>query len=238
MESKKAKDIEEKNVKTKPEKLKKAKNIKASKNKKGITIAAIVIIVALLVVGIIYCAMIIKEQHEANKVVETMFNSIKSGENEARNKYLAYDEIVNNNETEDQNTEAVNSQFNALFSKLEYKIVKTQVDSQKASITVEVSNKNTGTVFSNYISKAMSLAISNASKEGYTEENFNDDLQQLLTNEMNSKDVETVTNTITIDMIKENGNWKIITDSNRLANVVLPGLADKLQAVQSAINNN
>ena len=57
-----------------------------------------------------------------------------------------------------------------------------------------------------------------------------------LIEQVESEDIQTITNTISLDMEKEDGDWKMTTDTTVFTNAVLPGLMDKINETQSALS--
>lgn len=211
-----------------------------TKNKKRVGKVVLIIVVIILIAAATYYVMLKQEQAKVEQKVETIFNALKSGDTATQNKYLAYDKMLGNTEKTEESTEEMavedNTQFNALFKKLDYKIISTSANFKKSTVVIEITNKDCGVIFTNYFTKAMQLAFASAFSNDYSEEELDSQLQQYLIEQVESEDTQTITNTISLDMEKEDGDWKITTDTTVFTNAVLPGLMDKINETQSALS--
>lgn len=212
-----------------------------NKSKKVVGKVILIVAVIILIATATYYVMLKQEQAKVEQNIETIFNALKSGDTDTQNKYLAYDKMFENTEDTEESTEETifeedNTQFNELFRKLDYKIISTSANLKKATVVVEITNKDCGTIFKNYFAKALQLAFVSAFSDEYSEEEIDSQLQQYLIEQVESEDIQTITNTISLDMEKENGEWKITTDTNVLVNAVLPGFIDKINETQSALS--
>ena len=80
---------------------------------------------------------------------------------------------------------------------------------------------------------AFSIAFSSAfgNKD---EKELEKTLIEALEKQYNSEDVQEVTNSVTLNLKKENGKWKISCDNEELLNAILPGystISDSLNEV-------
>ena len=212
-----------------------------NKSKKVVGKVILIVAVIILIATATYYVMLKQEQAKVEQNIETIFNALKAGDTDTQNKYLAYDKMFENTEDTEESTEETileedNTQFNELFRKLDYKIISTSANFKKATVVVEITNKDCGTIFKNYFTKALQLAFVSAFSDEYSEEELDSQLQQYLIEQVESEDIQTITNTISLDMEKENGEWKITTDTNVLVNAVLPGFIDKINETQSALS--
>lgn len=207
------------------------------KNKKILGKVIAIVFLIILIIAITYYAILKQEQARVEQKISDVFNALKSGDEDAKNEYLAYNEMLENQySTEENITKEDDTQFNILFSKLEYKIVSINTNFKKATVILEITNKDAGTIFTNYFTKAIQLAFASAFTNQYSEEELDSQLQQYLVEQVESDDVQLITNTISLDMEKKDGEWKIITDSTVLANAVLPGFMDKVNETKSTLS--
>ena len=156
-----------------------------------------------------------------------MLNSLKNADFESVNKYINYDEVVNQSEMlkdseMDQETQSL------LFNKLSWKIMNITKEADKASVEVEITNKDFEQIISNYTQEALKIAFSG---ESFTEEEQNNKLKEQLKNDQ----IQTKTVNTTIQLIKQEGNWKVQADEN-LVKALLPGLQDAINSLNSIIN--
>lgn len=224
---KETKPVEEKKVETKtmPEKEEKKKEAKVEPKKETKTNAKkaetkkannnmIIIGVAIavvVVIAIIACIMLMKDSPK--KIVEQAFTELKAGA-------FAQEMLSGLIQGEDGlNAEAQK----LLFEKLEWKILKETEEGDKATVEVEVTNKDFKTILGNYMQKALKAAFSG---QTISEE----EMTNYLVEELKNEEVQTVTNTQSINLEKKDGKWEIVEDDN-FVNCVLPGLNEAVNAL-------
>lgn len=201
------------------------KENKENKNNKKVGYWVGGVILLLIVLAIVTALLLLPETPE--KTVDGMLNSLKNADFESVNKYINYDEVVNQSEMlkdseMDQETQSL------LFNKLSWKIMNITKEADKASVEVEITNKDFEQIISNYTQEALKIAFSG---ESFTEEEQNNKLKEQLKNDQ----IQTKTVNTTIQLIKQEGNWKVQADEN-LVNALLPGLQDAINSLNSIIN--
>lgn len=214
-------------VKVNKEKTEKTKKEKVEKPKasKGIFTRAIAIIVILLaIIGLIYLAIPTPE-----KTVNSMFQNLKKGNIEEVNKYTNYEEL---SIAKELGIEGENGEFNQkekkLFEKLEWKINSVNTESDKATIEIEVVNKDYETIFKNYIQTMFQKFLSN---ENPTEE---EEMKYLL-EEIEKDSIGTRTVVQTITATKVDGQWKVLVDEN-LTKALYPGLEEAVNSISNLVS--
>lgn len=197
-----------------------------------IVLASMVVLAGLAVGG--YFLSLHFTKVKALKAVDEVFVSLKSGDVNQLKKYINLsdsesnsDEVTDGNEEDDDNKTAL-----IMLKNLNYEVVDTDIGFKNCTITLNVSNKDIKTVFSKYISNLFSLAISSAFGQ-ITEEELNQKAEETLEKEYNSDEVETVTNPLTLNLVKENGKWKVEFDKTELLNAVLPGYTEVIESLSS-----
>ncbi len=198
---------------------------KENKNNKKVGYWVGGVILLLIVLAIVTALLLLPETPE--KTVDGMLNSLKNADFESVNKYINYDEVVNQSEMlkdseMDQETQSL------LFNKLSWKIMNITKEADKASVEVEITNKDFEQIISNYTQEALKIAFSG---ESFTEEEQNNKLKEQLKNDQ----IQTKTVNTTIQLIKQEGNWKVQADEN-LVKALLPGLQDAINSLNSIIN--
>ena len=183
------------------------------------------IILLLVVLAIVTALLLLPVTPE--KTVEGMLNSLKNADFESVNKYVNYDEIVNASEML-QNTEMDEEAQSLLFNKLAWKISNISKEENTASVEVEITNKDFNQIISNYTQEALRIAFSG---ESFTQEEQNNKLKEQLKNE----EITTRTVTTTIQLIKQDGKWKVQPDES-LINALLPGLQEAVNYLNSILN--
>ncbi len=197
-----------------------------------IVLASIVVLAGLAVGG--YFLSLHFTKVKALKAVDEVFVSLKSGDVNQLKKYINLsdsesnsDEVTDGDEEDDDNKTAL-----IMLKNLNYEVVDTDIGFKNCTITLNVSNKDIKTVFSKYISNLFSLAISSAFGQ-ITEEELNQKAEETLEKEYNSDEVETVTNPLTLNLVKENGKWNVEFDKTELLNAVLPGYTEVIESLSS-----
>lgn len=207
-----------------------------SKKKKVLPIIIIAIVAVAVIAAATYFILLGMQQKSVEKTVNEFFANLKGGNEEVISEQLNLEDTTN---SEGQTDSFGNISFTAFFSKLDYKIVNTKANFKNATVSLEVTNKNAGTVFTNYMAKAFQLAISSAFSSTYTDEKVEQELDAYLKEQFESNEIDNVTTNVTIQMKKEDGKWVIASDeeSQKLLNAVLPGFQQTLEAISKSFEN-
>ena len=199
--------------------------------KKILKIALIVILIIALVVGGYFIALNVTKT-QALSTVDKMFTALKTGDEEQIKQNINIENVIEQNETEEDSTSDNQEMEKTMLKNLNYEVVSTDVKINKCTMKLNVSNKNLKTVFGNYISKAFSVAFSQA-YGAMPEEEMDAQLKQYFEEQYNSEDIETVTTEVTINMKKENGKWNIDCDEETFVNAVLPGYKEVVESLNN-----
>lgn len=184
-----------------------------NKKSKKAPIIAVVIIVLILILAVL--AYILYINNSPKKVVDDMFKYLKNGEYDKVSEYVNYEELIDSTNQDAQKL---------LFDKLSWKITEVSQENETANVTVEITNKDFKTIIGNYMQKVLKSAFSG---QDMTDEQT----QNYLIEELNNENVSTTTNTSVISLVKQDGKWKISTESNELINMILPGLYDAINSL-------
>ena len=218
------KESEMNQIDNKKQNKKQNKNEKEKSNKKiGYWVGGIVLLV--IVLAIVTALLLLPTTPE--KTVEGMLNSLKNADFTGINKYVNYNEIVNESDML-QNSEMDEETQSLLFNKLTWKILNIAKEENTASVEVEITNKDFDKIISNYTQEALRIAFSG---ESFTQEEQNNKLKEQLKNE----EIGTKTVTTTIQLIKQDGEWKVQADES-LVNALLPGLQEAINSLNAIIN--
>ena len=218
------KESEMNQIDNKKQNKKQNKNEKEKSNKKiGYWVGGIVLLV--IVLAIVTALLLLPTTPE--KTVEGMLNSLKNADFTGINKYVNYNEIVNESDML-QNSEMDEETQSLLFNKLTWKILNIAKEENTASVEVEITNKDFDKIISNYTQEALRIAFSG---ESFTQEEQNNKLKEQLKNE----EIGTKTVTTTIQLIKQDGEWKVQADES-LVNALLPGLQEAMNSLNAIIN--
>lgn len=205
-------------------------NTVSNKKKKIIIISSILVFFVIAITITTYSVLLKMEKNNAEQSVIEVLDKLKSSDNDLKEKYFKFDN--NENEENDSFNIIKNSEYyDSIVSNLEYNIISSKVNFKNATIIVEISNKNIGIAFSNYLSKVFELSIQSSFSEEYLEENVEEELKDYWITQITSTDTKIEKNIIKLELIKENGKWIIIDENiTEFVNAIFPGLAE-------AINN-
>ena len=94
-----------------------------------------------------------------------------------------------------------------------YNIVDTKADFKNATVTVEITNKNIGQVITAALFKTLQDAFS-------SKDTNQDSINSYIKDLIDSDSIESKTTTITFNLVKEKGNWKVNANKEELTNAV------------------
>lgn len=217
VEKKESKPIEKKETQNKetkkqdePKNTKKKFEAPKEENKKidNKTMIGLAIIVVVILIAVI---MFVIMASSPKKSVETMLKDLKSGR---YNENVLVNTFAEENFDEEAKT--------LLFDKLNWKINNVKEEGDKATVEVEITNKDFKTIISNYMQKILKLAFGGQSVSEAEMTNY-------LKEELKNEEVQTVTSNQFIVLEKIDGQWKA-TEENDFVNILLPGFNDALNA--------
>ncbi len=193
-----SKDEKKKNEKTKGEK---------KKSNTGVIIGVIVIALALVAIA----AYMFLMKDSPRQALETMLSDLKSGN-------YSQGILASMLEEEDFDQEA----RKLLFDKLDWKILNVKEEGDKATVEVEITNKDFKTIIGNYMQRIIKVAFSG---ENPSEE----EMTNYLIEELNNGEVQNVTSNQSIVLEKKDGKWEV-TEENDFVNIFLPGFNEALNS--------
>lgn len=206
--------------------VKKEKNKPETKKEKGNKVGFAVGGIVVLIVLIIVSALLILP-NTPEKTIDGMLNCLKNGDFEGVNKYVNYEEIAKDASTfEDVKDDKELASL--MFDKLSWKVNKVTKEKDKATVEVEITNKDFKKVITNYTQEALKIAFSG---QTFSDEEQNNTLKE----ELKDESVGTKTVTATLNLNKENGKWKVQTEDT-LISALLPGLEEAINSLNSIIN--
>ena len=202
---------------------KQEKKKEGKKGTKKAWIPTVTVVVIVLLIAALLTVMIITSS-APKKSLDSLLTNLKAGEFEKAQEYLSGDVTLttNNFDTETQKL---------LFDKLEWKIDKvTENDDDTATIEVEITTKDFQTIVNNYMQRALE-AVRGAITGGNSEESFSSaDFEKYFVEELQNEEIQTTTVNATVNAVKENGDWKIVSD-NALIDALLPGLEETVDSL-------
>lgn len=180
------------------------------KNINNKIIMAVVAIAVLVVIAIVIIMFVMKDSPK--KAIETMFGEIKSGN-------YSQTMLAGVFQQEDFNQDAQK----LLFDKLQWKIQNVKEEGEKATVEVEITNKDFKTIINNYTQKILKVAFSG--------QNVNEEeMKNYLMEELNNEGVETVTVNQSIILEKKDGKWEP-SEENDFVDILLPGFNEAVNAI-------
>ena len=157
--------------KNQEKKFEKVKGEKKKSNKRGMMIG---IIIAILVIVVILAYAFVKTD-SPKQVVETMLSDLKSGN-------YSQGILTSVLQEEDFNQEAQKS----LFNKLQWKVLNVKEEENKATVEVEITNKDFKTIIGNYMQRIIKTAFSGENPSEQEMTNY-------LIEELNKEEIQNVT---------------------------------------------
>ncbi len=220
-EGKKAEDTETKTNKVEEKKEEQKKfEVKTNQKKKTASkkthwVATTITIIAVLAVAALLTYMIVTSS-DPKKTVDGFLTNLKAGDFAKAQEFISGDEDLLSDEEFDDETKAL------LFDKLSWKVTKVTKEDSEATVEVEVTNKNFDTIISNCMKKLLEdfKAILNGAS---VEQN----MDKYFTEELKNEQVETTTVTKTIQLVKEDKTWKVVSN-DELVDALLPGLQESI----------
>ena len=130
----------------------------------------------------------------------------------------------NNSTKKDEKNEDNDNELLTMFSqKMTYDIKDVKANFNTATVTVDITNKNVGQVVTASLVKALQNMFNPASQSEYKVDDFAKEL-------INSDTIESKTTSVTFNLTKENGKWKIDVNKNALSEAVWPGLTEAINS--------
>ena len=201
----------------------KEKSKKDKTGKKSPVIPTVIVVVVVLLIAILLTVMIVTSS-APKKSLEALLTNLKAGDFAKAQEYVSGDldlGTVNSNEEAQK----------LLFNKLNWKINKvTEKDENNATVEVEITTKDFQTIINNYMKKALDAVRETITGGGSTESFSSADFEKYFIEELKNENIQTTTITTTVNAVKEDNKWKIVSD-DALYNAVLPGLQEAVNTL-------
>ena len=199
------------------------KEDKKGTNKKTAWITTVVTVVVVLLVATLLTVMIVTSS-APKKSLDAFLTNLKAGDFEKAQEYLSGDLTLSTNEL-DQETQRL------LFDKLNWEIGNvTENDDNTATIEVRITTKDFQTIVNNYMQKALEAVRGAITGSGSDESFSSADFESYFVEELQNEDIQTTTINTTINAVKEDKDWKIVSD-DALVNALLPGLQETVDSL-------
>ncbi len=172
------------------------------------------------------------EAKKAEEAVTGLITAVQKVNVEEAKKYAVLDA-----ETEAGLDDEQTTLFGALFGKLQYKILSTEAAGDDAYLVkTEITAINIKPLLSSYIEESLKAALSEGFNTNKSEEEIIQIAEQKFTEILNRDNLETITNTVDIRVIKDNNVWKVQADEI-LANALSGGMVDAAKDLQGAFGS-
>ena len=172
------------------------------------------------------------EAKKAEEAVTGLITAVQKVNVEEAKKYAVLDA-----ETEAGLDDGQTTLFGALFGKLQYKILSTEAAGDDAYLVkTEITAINIKPLLSSYIEESLKAALSEDFNTNKSEEEMIQIAEQKFTEILNRDNLETITNTVDIRVIKDNNVWKVQADEI-LANALSGGMVDAAKDLQGAFGS-
>lgn len=207
-------------------------------------LAWIIVIIAVVIIAVITIVATILFGNNPEKTIDETFTALKEGNMDVLMEYTSTEgtdnsftneltEGLTNGTDSTENTELEKEMLDSCFSQLEWKIAETKKDGDTAVVTIDITNKD----FSNVMQEIFSEMMAQAFASAFTGQEMTEEDTMQLMKEKIDEVTSTTTNTEEINMVKEDGIWKF-SNSDELANMLLPGFASGIESMQDSINDS
>lgn len=202
---------------------KKEKNKKEKNGKKSPVIPTVIVVVVVLLIAILLTVMIVTSS-APKKSLEALLTNLKAGDFTKAQEYVSGDldlGTVNSNEEAQK----------LLFDKLNWKINKvTEKDENNATVEVEITTKDFQTIINKLYERALNAVKGAITGDNNVESFSSADFEKYFIEELKNENIQTTTITTTVNAVKEDNKWKIVSD-DALYNAVLPGLQEAVNTL-------
>ena len=220
-EEKKPVEKKTETAKTQSKKTEPKKEEKKTKSKSIWGIVVGIILIVALVIGIV-CTIALQDNPTSS--INGMLNALKAGDFAKVEEFVNYQEVIQDSEfLASQDIDAETQKL--FFDRLEWKINEVKKDANAATAQVEITNKDYKVIISNYMQKALKAAFGGESMTDQEMENY-------LIEELKNQEVQTATSTVTIQLEKVDGEWRVIANDN-LINGLMPGLQEAIDTLNN-----
>ena len=199
------------------------KNEPKKENKKATWVPTLIAVVVVLLIAALLTVMIITSS-APKKSLDSLLTNLKAGDFEKAQQYMSGDVSFTTDSL------AIETQ-GLLFDKLEWKINKaTENGDNTATIEVEITTKDFQAIINNYKQKILEAAKGAIIGGGSIDSISSEDFEKYFAEELKNENVQTTKINATINAVKEDKDWKIVSDE-ALINAILPGLQEAVDAL-------
>ncbi|MCI8443752.1 MAG: hypothetical protein HFJ37_01000 [Clostridia bacterium] len=183
------------------------------KKKKMSWVATLIGVMVILVIAVVLTVMIVTSS-DPKKSVDGLLTNLREGDFAKAQEFISGEDLVKDEEFGAETQKL-------LFNKMTWKVTKVTKEAEKAKVEIEVTNKDFKTIVNNYMQKALKADLSGATEK---------EIENYFIEELKSEQVQTTTITKTIEAIKEEEKWKVVSN-DELEEVLLPGLQEAIRSL-------
>ena len=187
---------------------------KNNTNKKSKIPAILTVVIVLAIVALL--TVLIVTSSDPKKSVDGFLTNLKAGDFVKAQEFSTGDSLFKDQEYSEETQKL-------LFDKISWKVKKVTAENNTATVEIELTNKDFSEVLQNYKNKIWKDISSVIGKTIDTSRYFEDELK--------NENLGTKTITVNIKLQKQDGKWKVVAN-NELANSLLPGLQESVNAIQ------
>ena len=187
---------------------------KNNTNKKSKIPAILTVVIVLAIVALL--TVLIITSSDPKKSVDGFLTNLKAGDFVKAQEFSTGDSLFKDQEYSEETQKL-------LFDKISWKVKKVTAENNTATVEIELTNKDFSEVLQNYKNKIWKDISSVIGKTIDTSRYFEDELK--------NENLGTKTITANIKLQKQDGKWKVVAN-NELANSLLPGLQESVNAIQ------
>ena len=169
---------------------------------------------------------------EAQKILEKDLNALQSGET------TNITGIISNTKNFSNPNDEMSEAFANAYKKLTYKVTKTKVEGDTATMNVDLKIPELASYFPEYFQKAMELSFSALNgKEEDTEAKIKNLSKEFFEEKLNSKDLKYFEKNVEVVFKKEGNEWKF-DEGNSKNKDFLDGLTLGFASILEKINKD
>lgn len=170
------------------------------------------------------------EEKRAQETVINLFEAFKAGDFEEAEGYLLKE--ADSDEAEDGDEDM----FNHVFTKLEYTIVSSEkLDSDNVDVITRITAPDMEVAVGDFFTKAIEFAFENAfSETPLSEEESAAEMERIFIEATEKEDLGTVTNEVTVKVVKTDEGWKVNSDE-AFVDAVTGGMMTALKEMENSM---
>ncbi len=154
---------------------------------------------------------------EAQAVVEKEFEVLKNPDDKAYEEYLGLDELSALGVTDEASQENVKKIIDKILTSIEYSIVSSEkVDNENVTVKVDVTSLDMEMAMQNFTTEFIAFSMTEEAAN-LSDEELNNKMLEILLEVLSNPDLETVKNTIDINVTKVDNEW-VIEQNEELIN--------------------